>query len=138
MGSSDCPVSLERQQWCTSGGSILWTGFRAQLGSNISANCISAANDLNAMFPRVGFCLPENGRARLTTIVVYQSPARQLLCRIHRRMGSGTMEHLSIGICTVELHGRLHYIRKHDRSPTYVHAILTDLSAGSNYRHSAG
>jgi NCS1 family nucleobase:cation symporter-1 len=24
----------------------------AQLGSNISANCISAANDLNAMFPR--------------------------------------------------------------------------------------
>ena len=25
----------------------------AQLGSNISANCISAANDLNAMFPRV-------------------------------------------------------------------------------------
>jgi NCS1 family nucleobase:cation symporter-1 len=25
----------------------------AQLGSNISANCISAANDLNAMFPAV-------------------------------------------------------------------------------------
>jgi NCS1 family nucleobase:cation symporter-1 len=25
----------------------------AQIGSNISANCISAANDLNAMFPKV-------------------------------------------------------------------------------------
>lgn len=25
----------------------------AQLGSNISANCVSAANDLNAMFPSV-------------------------------------------------------------------------------------
>lgn len=25
----------------------------AQLGTNISANCISAANDLNAMFPKV-------------------------------------------------------------------------------------
>lgn len=30
----------------------------AQLGSNISANCISASNDLNAMFPKVSFSLP--------------------------------------------------------------------------------
>lgn len=31
----------------------------AQLGTNLSANCISAANDLNAMFPKVRRILVE-------------------------------------------------------------------------------
>ena len=32
----------------------------AQLGTNLSANCISAANDLNAMFPKVSASFPHS------------------------------------------------------------------------------
>lgn len=39
----------------------------AQLGTNLSANCISAANDLNAMFPRVSSALDFLFSQALTT-----------------------------------------------------------------------
>ena len=52
------PLTIMRR-WDGSSGARAASAFvslsfvLAQLGSNISANCVSAANDLNAMFPRV-------------------------------------------------------------------------------------
>lgn len=108
------PLTIMRR-WDGSSGARAASAFvslsfvLAQLGSNISANCVSAANDLNAMFPTV--C----GQARsiitlLTLCTVRQFASRLVYHRYHWCMGSYAMEYSRVSICFVELHGWLHYL----------------------------
>lgn len=85
----------------------------AQLGTNLSANCISAANDLNAMFPKVcsarliRCCI----RALLTDMVaVHQPTARKLYRSLRGSVGADTMEHPRLRVCAAKLYGWLHYL----------------------------
>ena len=83
----------------------------AQLGANISANCISAANDLNAMFPKVNTPTFEPHRNDLANVSsVYQPSARLIHHRLRRRLGSNTMEYPRLRIRFAEFHGRVHHL----------------------------
>ena len=83
----------------------------AQLGANISANCISAANDLNAMFPKVNKQTFSTPRPILSNASpVYQPPARLVHHRLRRCLGTYTMEHPRLCICFAEFHGWVHHL----------------------------
>lgn len=56
----------------------------AQLGSNISANCVSAANDLNAMFPSVSLQV---------NIIVVEANTLSTLISDEDRLSSLSSEH---------------------------------------------
>ena len=80
----------------------------AQLGSNISANCVSAANDLNAMFPSVSLLRAPSWY--VLTKLVYQSASRIICHCFHRCVGINTLEHSLLGVRFAEFHGRIHHL----------------------------
>jgi hypothetical protein len=87
----------------------------AQLGSNISANCISAANDLNAMFPAVSdsTVLAEVFANKQT---VHRPQTRLLRYCLCRCLGLDAMEHLIVCLRPTQLHGRIYHLGTEDAS----------------------
>lgn len=68
----------------------------ATIGTNISANSLSAGNDMTVLLPKVSnsalvAVLPQ---VILTSMVVHQYPTGSDHLRIHRRMGTLSMGHI--------------------------------------------
>lgn len=81
----------------------------AQLGTNLSANCISAANDLNAMFPKVRrvfwlrrdmeLCYWADVLLLLFFFLVCEFTTWKLYCRFCGSVGSHSLEYPRLCIC---------------------------------------
>lgn len=81
----------------------------AQLGTNLSANCISAANDLNAMFPKVRIIFWVEKRYGIVFVgltffflsffLVCEFTTWKLYCRFCGSVGSHSLEHPRLCIC---------------------------------------
>lgn len=81
----------------------------AQLGTNLSANCISAANDLNAMFPKVRrifwlrrdmeLCCWADVLLLLSFFLVCEFTTWKLYCRFCGSVGSHSLEYPCVCIC---------------------------------------
>ena len=111
----------------------------AQLGSNISANCISAANDLNAMFPRVRgshqkrylTCSLILYSKSISVVILSSSLSLELGLSAHGR-SFHPLEHYSIS-WTARLSGSVTNILLHARNSTAYCLV-----ARANYRSLAG
>lgn len=81
----------------------------AQLGTNLSANCISAANDLNAMFPKVRRIFLVEKRYGIVFVgltffvlsffLVCEFTTWKLYCRFCGSVGSHSLEYPCVCIC---------------------------------------